>query len=129
MSIRFTDRELDIMTALWAHGPSTVREVRERIRDPIAYNTVQTILRILEDKGYVDHTGEGRAFRYRALVGREAAERSAIGRLVDTVFGGSAELLVAHLVRNRRLDRREIEQMRRLLDAAERGAPPSPEEA
>ena len=67
----FTDRELDVMAVLWSRGPSTVAEVRERLSDDLAHNTVQTILRILEDKGYVGHTEEGRAHRFHARVKRE----------------------------------------------------------
>ena len=62
----FTDRELDIMAILWERGPSTVAEVRERLSDELAHNTVLTVLRVLEDKGYVSHTEEGKAHRFRA---------------------------------------------------------------
>lgn len=116
MRISFTDRELDVMAVLWAHGPATVAEVRERIADDLAYNTVLTILRTLEDKGHVGHEEAGRAYRYHALVQREEAGTSALRRLVGTVFGGSSELLLTQLVSDRGLDRAELERMRALLD-------------
>jgi predicted transcriptional regulator len=113
----FTDRELDIMAVLWEHGPSTVGEVRERLTDALAYNTVLTMLRILEEKGYAGHKEEGRAHRYHALVAREAAGRSAVRRLVDRLFDGSPELLLTHLVSDRKMKRADIQRLREALDA------------
>ena len=116
MQISFTDRELDVMAVLWEHGPSTVAEVRDRIADDLAYTTVLTILRTLEDKGYVGHEEEGRAYRYYPAVAREEAGTSALRRLVGKIFAGSPELLLTQLVSDRGLGRDELERMRRLLD-------------
>jgi predicted transcriptional regulator len=116
MRIAFTERELDIMAVLWAHGPATAAEVRERLADDLAYNTVLTMLRILEEKGYVGHTEVGRTFRFHPRVDREAAGKSAIRRLVDTVFGGSDELLLMHLVRDQKLGRKKLQKLRQLLN-------------
>ena len=116
MQISFTDRELDVMAVLWEHGPSTVAEVRDRIADDLAYTTVLTILRTLEDKGYVGHEEEGRAYRYFPVVAREEAGTSALRRLVGKIFAGSPELLLTQLVSDRGLGRDELERMRRLLD-------------
>lgn len=117
MQISFTDRELDVMAVLWEHGPSTVAEVRERLSDDLAYTTVLTILRTLEDKGHVGHEEEGRAYRYTPLVARGDAGTSAVRRIVGKVFGGSAELMLTQLVSDRGLGRDELERLRRLLDA------------
>jgi predicted transcriptional regulator len=116
MVVVFTDRELDIMTVLWDHGPSTAGEVRERLTDDLAYNTVLTMLRILEEKGFAGRIEEGRAHRYHALVEREAAGRSAVKRLVDGLFGGSPELLLTHLVNDKKLKRADIQRLRKALD-------------
>lgn len=116
MAVAFTERELDIMAVLWEHGPSTVAEVRAKLADPLSHNTVATILTILENKGHVAHAEEGRAFRYRTLVGREEASSSAFTRLIDTVFAGSAESLMMHFVRDRRLSKEELGRIRTLLD-------------
>jgi predicted transcriptional regulator len=116
MPVIFTERELDIMSVLWEHGPSTVAEVRGYLTDELSHNTVATMLTILETKGHVDHTEEGRAFRFRPLVGREEAGRSAFARLVDTMFAGSAESLVTNFVRDRRLTKAELERIRSVLD-------------
>jgi BlaI family penicillinase repressor len=74
----FTDRELDLMAVLWERGPSTVADVRAGLADDLAYTTVLTILRTLEEKGYVGHVAEGRAYRYHALVERGEARISAV---------------------------------------------------
>jgi predicted transcriptional regulator len=75
--VTFTERELDIMAVLWQRGPSTVAEVRSQLDDDVSHNTVATMLTILENKGYVDHVEQGRAFRYRPIVDREEAGSSA----------------------------------------------------
>lgn len=119
-AVAFTDRELDVMTVLWAAGPSTVADVRDALAargHALAYTTVLTVLRTLEAKGHVAHAEEGRAHRYRPLVAREAAGRSALRRLLGTVFGGSPELLLTQLVAERGVDEGELRRMRALLDA------------
>jgi predicted transcriptional regulator len=122
---QFTDRELDVMAVLWRHGASTVAEVREHLDDPLAYTTVLTVLRTLEEKGYVGHREEGKAHRYVAKVTEAAARRTALARVLDRVFDGSAELLLTHLVKDRRLSAEEIQRLRALMDdAAKRGKKP-----
>ena len=116
MEISFTERELDIMSALWELGAGTVAEVREVIVDDLAYTTVLTMLRVLEEKGYVGHSEEGRAHRYHPLVGREAAGESAVRRLTRRLFRGSPELLLTHLVSDRELTEEELKRMRAMLD-------------
>ncbi|NJD10344.1 MAG: BlaI/MecI/CopY family transcriptional regulator [Gemmatimonadetes bacterium] len=116
MEIQFTDRELDVMGVLWERGPATVAEVQGALTDELAYTTVLTILRTLEEKGHVGHEEAGRAYRYHALVDRELAGRSAVRRLVRKVFRGSPELLLTQLVADRRLSPEQLERIRVLLD-------------
>jgi len=113
--ISFTGRELDVMSVLWDAGPATVAEVRERIADDLAYTTVLTILRTLEQKGYVSHAEDGRAHRYKPLVKRETAGRTALRRLVEKVFDGSPELLMTQLVSDENLSDKELRRLRKLL--------------
>ena len=113
--ISFTDRELDVMSVLWDVGPATVAEVRERIADDLAYTTVLTVLRTLEQKGYVSHTEDGRAHRYKPLVKREVAGRTALRRLVEKVFDGSPVLLMTLLVTDNNLSDEELRRLRKLL--------------
>ena len=122
MAVSFTDRELDVMAVLWEVGPATVADVRDRLADPLAYTTVLTVLRTLEAKGYVGHVEEGRAHRYHALVDRDAAGRSALRRLLGTVFGGSPEALLTNLVEARDADAAELARLRAILDERAGGA-------
>jgi BlaI family penicillinase repressor len=116
MDPMFTDRELDVMGVLWDRGPSTVAEVREKLSDDLAYTTVLTVLRVLEEKGHVGHEEEGRAHRYHALVARESAGESALRRLTRKLFSGSPELLLTQLVSDRDLTEDDVRRMRDLLD-------------
>ena len=112
----FTDRELDVMAVLWERGPSTVSDVQSSLHDQLAYTTVLTILRTLEDKGHVGHEEEGRAYRYHATVERDEAQGSALDRLTRKLFAGSTELLLTHLVSGRRLSDDELKRIRSLVD-------------
>lgn len=117
MKITFTGRELDVMAVLWAQGSGTVAEVRAALSEEFAYTTVLSVLRTLEEKGYVSHTAEGKAHRYMPTVEPDVAGRSALTRILDTMFAGSPELLLTQLMSDRRLDRRTLRQLRALLDA------------
>jgi predicted transcriptional regulator len=116
MKIAFTDRELDVMTVLWKMESATVTEVRSKLQARLAYTTVLTVLRTLEEKGYVKHEDEGRAHRYVPTVGREAAGTSALRRLLSTVFADSPKLLLTNLVSDQKLSRAEIDDLRKILD-------------
>ena len=116
--IHLSDREADVMQVLWDHGPSVVNQVKEHLADELAYTTVLTILRTLEQKGYVKHEEEGRVHRYFAAVRQDAARKSALQHLTGKLFKGSTELLFTHLVADRKLTRDQIERMRELLAGA-----------
>ena len=116
----FTARELDIMSALWRLGPATVGEVRELLLAEgieLAYNTVLSMLRIMQDKGYVGYAAEGRAYRYHALVARDAAGRSAVRQLLNGLFDRSPEALLVHLVTDEHLDRAALKRLRALVNS------------
>jgi len=115
--IAFTDRELDVMAVLWARGSGTVAEVRDALADDFARTTVLTVLRTLEEKGYVRHLAEGKAHRYVPSVEPDLAGRSALSRILDTMFAGSHELLLAQLVSDRNVDKTKLRQLRAVLDA------------
>jgi predicted transcriptional regulator len=117
MDILLTDREADIMQVLWERGPSVVAEVRSHLSDELAYTTVLTILRTLESKGYVKHEEEGRVHRYFAAVQRQAARKSALRHLTKKLFDGSSELLLLHLVSERKLSTEQLERLRKILDS------------
>lgn len=119
--VHLTDREADVMRVLWEHGPSVVNEVKARLADELAYTTVLTILRTLEQKGYVKHEEEGRVHRYSAAVKETAARKSALRHLTGKLFKGSAELLFTHLVADQKLSKEQIRRMRDLLAGAAPG--------
>lgn len=114
--VHFTPRELDVMSVLWRAGSGTVAEVREALNEPLAYTSVLSALQTLEEKGFVRHEAEGRAYRYFPAVASDIAGSSAILRIREAIFQGSAPRLLAQLVSDRNLTREELEQMRSLLD-------------
>ena len=114
-AVSLTRRELDIMSVLWRRGSATVGEVRDDLVDELAYPTVQTMLRVLEGKGHVGHTVDGRAFRFHALVEQDAAADSALSRLVAKVYHGSRELLVSRLLADEDIPADELRRIKKLL--------------
>ena len=121
MKITLAERESELMQVLWEHGPSTVGEVQERLKDELAYTTVLTILQKLEKKGYVGHEEEGRLHRFTAAISREAAQRSAVRNLAARLFKGSAALLLTQVITNENLSEEDLKRIRRLIDARQRG--------
>lgn len=105
------------MAVLWDRGRATVGEVTAALKGkPVAYSTVQTMLRILEAKGYVAHAKEGRAFVYRPLVNRRQARRRALKHLVARLFDNSPALLVLNVLEDERMEQAELERLRQLID-------------
>lgn len=119
-STGLTDAEHRIMRVLWEQPGLSVGEVTERIDGPDkpAYNSVLTILRILERKGYVTHEKSGRAFTYSAVVDRSQARKGALSQLLQRFFNGSREALVMDLLGHDTVDERQLKKVRELLDAA-----------
>ena len=118
-SANLTEAELRLMEIVWDRGSATVSEVAEALPQhlDLAYNTVLTTMRILEDKGYLTHikSKEGRAFVYSAAVGREEASRNAVRHLISKFFRNSPELLVLNVLRDEDLSETELEGIRHLL--------------
>ena len=115
------DRELEVMTWLWASGSGTVSEVKDGLGDPLAYTTVLTILRNLEAKGFLRREDEGRAHRYFPRVQQRAAQKRALRRLIDTLFLGSPEALLAHLVDEHDVSPTELQRIaKRLTDQSKK---------
>ena len=126
------ERELDVMGVLWSRGSGTVTEVRAQLPADLAYTTVLTILRNLERKGAVTREAEGQAHRYVPRVARASARRSALTRLIDRMFHGAPEQLLAHLVEERALSPDDLRRLRDQLDRLEREAgdpDPAPDDA
>lgn len=111
---KLTAKEEEIMRLLWEHGPMTVREMLEFYDDPKPhFNTVSTIVRILEEKGNVGHTPEGKSFRYHAAVGEDEFGRRNLASIVGRYFKNSYLRVVSSFVEDGNLP---VEELRRLLD-------------
>jgi predicted transcriptional regulator len=117
-----TEAELRLMKILWRRGESAVNDLVASMPDgeTLAYNSVLTTIRILEQKGYVDHRQEGRAFVYRPCVAEEEASRSEVRHLMNRFFGNSREQLLLSLLGDDQISKKELE---RLKEAIRNAAP------
>ena len=113
-----TDAELRLMEVLWAIGSGTVADVADALPEgaPLAYSSVLTTLRVLENKGYLTHRKDGRAFIYRPLVGREQARQSAVAHLVSRFFENSPELLMLNLLGDGKLKPGELDRLKARIE-------------
>lgn len=116
---RPTDAELALLSVLWERGPSTVRQVHDRLDDRVGYTTVLKILQIMTEKGLVTRDESARAHVYTAAHAREETQGRLVDDLVSRAFAGSASKLVMNALSNRRASREELNEIRRLLDALE----------
>ena len=123
-SATLTEAELRIMEVLWQRKSGTVQQVLDDItqKPALAYNSVLTIIRILEKKGYVEHAKDGRAHVYAPVIGREDALRSEVRHLVSRFFRDSHEQLALNILEERGLDREEIERLKSMLGRSEKGS-------
>ncbi len=120
-STTLTEAELRLMNVLWDRGPSTVKDVLDALPadPPPAYTTILTILRILEDKGYLVHEKDGRAFLYKPRVPRDQARQSAVRQILSRFFENSAEQLVLNLLNTEKLSSAEMKSLRKLIKEAQ----------
>ena len=119
-SSTLTEAELRLMEVLWQKGRATVAEVTEALPPPpLAYNTVLTTMRILEQKGYVDHQEDGRAYVYQPLIQREDAAKSAVGNILAQFFGNKSGALALRLVEDKRPSDEELQRLKRLIEQYE----------
>ena len=116
-----TEAELRLMQIIWKHGPSTVQAVVDQLPQdsPLAYSTVLTMLRILEKKGYLTHSKEGRAFVYHSVVDQRAARSGALKHVMQRFFENSPRLLLANLIEDETLDESDLTLLKQLIENAE----------
>lgn len=119
-SVTLTEAELRIMNALWDKGSATVHEIMNALpaKPVLAYNSVLTIVRILEKKGYVKHVKDGRSHVYAAQVDRKNASRFEVRHLVSRFFGDSHEMLVLNILEEKGVDEEELKRLRQLLEGS-----------
>jgi len=110
------------MAVLWSRGEATTADVHEALRDArgLAFTTIATMLRKMEDKGVVAHRALGRQFVYRPTLSEDQVRRSMVGELVERVFGGDPKALVAHLVSEHEIEPGELQALRRRIGPARR---------
>ena len=116
-----TDGELRLMQVIWGRGSATVGDVVDALagRETPAYSTVLTMLRILEQKGYLRHEKEGRAFVYYPVIEKNDARRSAIRHLMSRLFDNSPESLVLNLIENEELSSEDLDRIKKLIEDAD----------
>jgi BlaI family penicillinase repressor len=114
-----------IMQVLWKRGRITAREITDALNESepgsVAHSTVQTLLRQLEAKGAVGHSAEGRTFLFSAQLKEDRVKKTATRDLLERVFGGSVGSLVAHLLNNERLSKKELDELHRFIDQRREG--------
>lgn len=110
-----TARESQIMQIIWDSGEASVEDIQAKLPDRLVDSTIRTMLQIMEDKGYVTFHKQSRAKIYRAIIEREEIQSSAVQQMIDRLFGGSAEMLLARMVENEQVDLDELDRLRRKL--------------
>lgn len=121
VSKTLTDGELRIMEIVWSLGSGSVRDFTAVLQkdSSIAYNTVQTMLRILEQKGYVLHEVSGRTFIYFPLVEKRKARSAAVKELISNFFDGSPRSLLINLLENEDMDAAEVDRIKKLISRSD----------
>ncbi|MBO0720655.1 MAG: BlaI/MecI/CopY family transcriptional regulator [Blastocatellia bacterium] len=108
----FTDKELEIMRVIWERGEATAKEIQEALPGERHYNSVLTIIRVLERKGHLTHRAEGKAHIYRAKAKQEKAQGRMLSHLIEQLFGGSAAAMILHLVETGDLTEEDLKEVR-----------------
>ena len=113
-----TDAEIRLMRIVWEKQPCTIADIVDGLPpdQPLAYSTVLTTMRILEEKGYVEHEQEGRAYVYEAVIDPKEVRKDALDYVMDRFFDNSPELLMANLLEDEDVSSEHLKQLRSLLD-------------
>jgi len=115
------DLERAIMRLIWQHGELTAENVREELDRPLKDSTIRTVLRRLEEKGYVTHTVEGRTYLYRPAEASQLVAGRAVKRIIDWFCDGSVESLLVGMVDSAVLDRKELQRLADRIAATKKG--------
>ena len=110
-----TPREMGIMEVLWQRKETSVLDVQDALPDRLVDSTIRTLLQIMENKGYVASRKEGRTNIYRPLIDRNQVQRSAVSLMIDRLFAGSPEALLARMVEDEHVDLGELDRLRKRL--------------
>ena len=117
-SVHPTDGELEILRVLWADGPTALSTLCETLRKEreVATTTIATMLKVMREKGHVKRLGSGRGAQWTAAITQQKTAKKMVGKLVDHIFDGSADLLAAHLVEGGQLSSKQLGELRNLID-------------
>ena len=113
--------ERAVLQLIWQHGPLTAEAVREHLARPLKESTIRTVLRRLEDKGFVTHTVESRTYIYRAAEARGQVAAKAVKRIVDWFCNGSVEEVLVGMVDSKMLDQRQLQALAKKIEKAREG--------
>ena len=116
---QLTEAELRLMRVLWDKEKASVNDIVAALDEDLAYNTVLTILTILERKGFVGHEKVGRAFVFFPRVDRRNATRNALRRMLQTFFNDSPENLVLHLLEEKEFSPKHLKRLKKLIQESE----------
>ena len=121
-SSHLTDSEQSIMEILWEKGEASVRDIADALSKdkPAAYTTVQTMCKILAEKGYAEFRKEGKAFIYSPKITQKDARQGALTSLLNRFFGGSPEVLAQHLMQETDIELKDLEDLQRKIDQSEK---------
>lgn len=115
-NLKLTPKEEEIMELFWEHGPMFVRELQELYDEPRPhFNTLSTMVRILEDKGLVSHTAFGKSYRYYALIDRQAFSENSLKSVIGKYFGSSVFSAVSTLVKSEEISEEEIRELLQMI--------------
>ncbi len=122
-NLKPTESELEILTVLWKHGPSTVRFVNDILneRKPVGYTTTLKFLQIMTEKGMVERSADSRTHIYSAILRQEDVQNQMLDKLLTNVFGGSAKKLVMQALGNHKASPEELKEIRELIKKLEGG--------
>ena len=118
--LSLTTCEAEVMNVVWAQKAVTVQDVVDAIPRPLAYTTVMTTMKILEDKGFIER-GEkrGRAYVYRPLVSCESASRSTVSEMANRFFDGSVKSMVLSMIKTKQITTEDLAELRAAIDSLE----------
>ena len=119
----FTDKELEIMRIFWKAGEASARQIQEKLPGSPHYNSVMTIIRVLERKGHLTHREDGRTYVYKPTVSHSKARKKVLGHLLKQVFDGSAPSLVLNLVDSGDLTIEDLDEIRSQISAVTKRRP------
>lgn len=118
-----TTREMELIQVLWKQKEATVEMIQAKLPDQLEGSTIRTLLKIMENKGYVAHEKQGRANVYHPIIEQQRIQSSAMKHIIQKLFGGSTELLLARLIEDEEIDLDDVARWRETIKQRQGGTP------